>query len=384
MRLLQAALGKLRALGAIAARMRGLMGLAAAGAATVAPAAVLPEDKAEAMFHIYDGGGVKADGPAFLVRKKLGERVSLSGGYYVDAVSNASIDVVTYASPFKERRNVWDFGADWLVGSSILSLSGSRSTESDYESSAANVDVSAEVFGGMTTLSLGFTRGSDRVGRTDRPEIFFDDVRRWQYRSGVTQILTARWLVSLNGEVISEEGYLGSPYRAARVFGAFVPERLPRTRTGRAVKLRSLAEVRPGTSLRVEARAYWDTWDVRATTWELAGSHKFGGEFLGGNWLLDVSLRGHKQSRALFYSDNAQVDNLFVTRNRQLSAFDTSALGAKLTWTPAAAWAQRWGVQVTGVVERKRFRFPEFTDLRVQLPYAYDANVVQLLVTSRF
>jgi hypothetical protein len=369
---------------AVLGRARSLLGLAAAGAATVAPAAVLPEDKAEAMFHVYDGGGVKADGPALLVRKKLGERVSLSGGYYVDAVSNASIDVVTYASPFKEKRNVWDFGADWLVGNSILSLSGSRSTEPDYESSSANVDIAAEVFGGQTTLALGFTRGSDRVGRTDRREIFFDDVRRWQYRAGITQILTSRWLMSLNAEAISEEGYLGSPYRAARVFGAFVPERLPRTRTGRAVKLRSLSEVLPGTSLRVEARAYWDTWDVRATTWELAGAHQFGSEFLGGRWLLDVSLRGHKQTRALFYSDNAQTDNSFVTRNRQLSAFDTSALGAKLTWSPAAPWAQRYGVQVTGVVERKRFRFPEFTDLRVQRPYAYDANVVQLLVTSRF
>ena len=99
------------------AGVRGLFsGLAAAGAATVAPAAVLPDDKAEAMFHVYDGGGVKADGPAFLVRKKLGERVSLSAGYYIDAVSNASIDVVTTASPFKEKRTAWDFGADWLVG----------------------------------------------------------------------------------------------------------------------------------------------------------------------------------------------------------------------------------------------------------------------------
>jgi hypothetical protein len=371
---------RLRAIvGGLGARLRALLGLAAAGAATVAPAAVLPEDRAEAMFHLYDGGGVKADGPAFLVRKKLGDRVSLSGGYYVDAVSNASIDVVTTASPFKERRKVWDLGADWLVGNSIVSLSGSTSSEPDYESKAANVDVSAEVFGGMTTLSLGFTRGSDRVGQSDRPQVFFDDVRRWQYRFGVTQILTPRWLVSANAEMIAEEGYLGSPYRAARVFGAFVPERLPRTRTGRAIKLRSLAEVLPSTSLRVEARSYWDTWDVRATTWEIAGSRK-----LAEGWLLDLAWRGHKQTRALFYSDNAQIDRVFVSRNRQLSAFDTSALAAKLSWNPSGAWAQRFGLQLTASVERKRFRYPEFTDLRSQRPYSYDANVTQLLLSGRF
>ena len=362
------------------AGVRGLFsGLAAAGAATVAPAAVLPDDKAEAMFHVYDGGGVKADGPAFLVRKKLGERVSLSAGYYIDAVSNASIDVVTTASPFKEKRTAWDFGADWLVGNSVLTLSGSTSREPYYEANAVNADVAADVFGGMTTLSLGFTRGSDRVGRTDRREVFFDDVRRWQYRAGVTQILSPRWLMSLNAEAISEDGYLGSPYRAARVFGAFVPERLPRTRTGRAVKLRSLAEVLPDTALRIEARAYWDTWDVRGRTIEIAGTRKFGPQ-----WLLDVSLRSHKQTAALFYADNAQVDTVFVTRNRQLSAFNSLGLGAKLTWKPAAAWAERYGVQVTGVLERKRFRFPEFIDLRNQRPYAYDANVMQVVLAGRF
>ena len=54
--------------------------------------------------HLYRGGGVTADGPALLVRKSIADKVSLSGSYYVDAVSNASIDVVTTASPFKETR----------------------------------------------------------------------------------------------------------------------------------------------------------------------------------------------------------------------------------------------------------------------------------------
>ena len=47
----------------------------------------------------------------------------------------------------------------------------------------------------------------------------------------MTQILTPRWLMSANFEAISDDGYLGSPYRVARVFGAAVPERNPRTRS---------------------------------------------------------------------------------------------------------------------------------------------------------
>jgi hypothetical protein len=93
-----------------AQRWRGLLGgVVATGAA--AQAATLPEDKAEAIYHVYDGGGVKATGPALLVRKSLADKVSLSAQYYVDAVSNASIDVVTTASPFKETRKAWDFSA---------------------------------------------------------------------------------------------------------------------------------------------------------------------------------------------------------------------------------------------------------------------------------
>ena len=82
-------------------RLAGLFGslLAMGGAKAIE----LPENRAEGLYHLY-GGGVTADGPALLVRKSIADKVSLSGSYYVDAVSNASIDVVTTASPFKETR----------------------------------------------------------------------------------------------------------------------------------------------------------------------------------------------------------------------------------------------------------------------------------------
>jgi len=116
-----------RMTGALRQLLRALLGGAVASGA--AQAATLPADKAEAMYHVYDGGGVKATGPALLVRKSIADRVSLSAQYYIDAVSNASIDVVTTASPFKEKRTAWDFSADTVVRDSTLSLSLSRSTE---------------------------------------------------------------------------------------------------------------------------------------------------------------------------------------------------------------------------------------------------------------
>ena len=81
----------------IVALFGGALGGALAG--TAADAADLPEDQAEVMYHLYDGGGVTAQGPAVLLRKSLANTVSLSGSYYVDIVSNASIDVVTQMMP---------------------------------------------------------------------------------------------------------------------------------------------------------------------------------------------------------------------------------------------------------------------------------------------
>lgn len=374
MPLLQRVLGRLRE------RWRGLLGTALAGSAVPGTAATLPDDRAEATYHVYDGGGVRATGPALLVRKSLGDRVALSAQYYVDAVSNASIDVVTTASPFKEKRIATDFGADWLVGNTTLSLAYNRSEEPDYIAEGVGLDVATEVYGGMTTVSLGFTRARDLVGQK-LAQGWIDRALHWQYRAGVTQILSPRWLLSLNAEAVSDEGYLGSPYRAARVFGAAVPERNPRTRSSRAVKLRSINDtsaIVPRSSFRAEYRYYWDTWDVKAHTTEIGVA-----KHLGTRYTVEALVRRYSQTKALFYSDNAQAETLFVSRNRQLSTFSTTAIGAKLTatWPGATAGTE---LRVTGSVERKQFRFSDFTDLRTGRPYAYDANVLQLVVSGSF
>ena len=365
---MQAARGLLQAL---------LGGAVATGAAQ---AATLPADKAEAMYHVYEGGGVKATGPALLVRKSIADRVSLSAQYYVDAVSNASIDVVTTASPFKEERIATDFGADWLVGNTTLSLAYNRSEEPDYIAEAVGFDVSHEVFGGMTVVSLGTTRSRDLVGRKG-DQGWIDQASHWQHRVGLTQILTPRWLVSVNAEAVADSGFLGSPYRAARVFGAAVPERNPRTRSSRAVKLRSLYDTGQwvkGSSVRAEVRRFWDNWDIKATTTEFGWA-----QHVGEGWLVDASLRFHTQSKALFYSDNAQTETVFVSRNRQLSTFKSTGFGARVSYT----WPglpQGYDVKLIGALERKSFRFADFTDLRTGNPYSYSANVLQLTVQANF
>jgi hypothetical protein len=353
----------------------GLLGGLLAGHS--ARAVDLPEDRAEALVHVYNGGGVTAAGPAFLVRKNIADRVSLTGSYYLDAVSNASIDVVTTASPFRERRHEVGAGLDYAVRDSLISVGLSKSDEPDYKSDTMSLDVSQETFGGMTTVALGFSRGSDKVLKHGDP-LFAETVKRWQYRLGVTQILTPSWFASVNLEAISEDGFLGSPYRAARVFGAAVPERNPRTRTSRAIKLRVKGDLGARNAMHAEYRYFWDTWAIKAHTAE-AGYSRYIGEL----WLADAFVRHYSQTHALFYSDNAATETMYVSRNRQLSSFDSLGLGARLSYT----WKRvpgRYEVKANGAYELVRFDFKDFTDIRTLSPYSFQANVLQLYLSATF
>jgi hypothetical protein len=341
-----------------------------------AAAMTLPEDTGEGIYHLYDGGGVTAQGPALLVRKSLYDKVSLTGTYYVDMVSNASIDVVTQASPFKETRTEYSLGGDYAYRDSLVSISYSNSNEPDYKAQALSIDVTQEVFANMTTIKLGFTRGDDDVGK--KGEGFFDYAKHWRYRLGMTQILTPAWLASLNFEAVSDDGYLGSPYRSALVFGAWVPERNPRTRSSRAVKFGVLGEVMPRTSIHADYRYFWDNWDIKAHTFEVGASRNVGESFL-----IDGYLRYYRQSKALFYYDNATSETLYVSRNRQLGTFDDIAPGVRVTYQYKQV-PGKYEIQGHLNYEYQRYNFSDFTDVRTGQLYSYGAHVLQLLVTATF
>ncbi len=229
----------------------------------------------------------------------------------------------------------------------------------------------------MTTVALGFTRGSDTVLKHNSPE-FHDRAEHWQYRLGLTQILTPRWLLSGNVEALSDAGFLGSPYRVARIFGAAVPERNPRTKSGRAIKFRLIGDLGSRDSMHLEYRYYRDTWGITAHTAEIGYSRHF-----GENWLADAFVRGYSQQHAVFYADNAQTETQYVSRNRQLSTFNDVGIGGKLAWTVRKI-PGRYDIKLNGSYEFTHFAFKDFTDLRTGSPYAYNANLVQVFLSATY
>ena len=60
---------------------------------------MLPYDRADVLYHRYDGGGVTIDGPSLLVRKKFAEKYGVTANLYIDMVSSASIDVDDNGEP---------------------------------------------------------------------------------------------------------------------------------------------------------------------------------------------------------------------------------------------------------------------------------------------
>ena len=89
--------------------------------AAPAVAGVLPPDRADALYHRYQGGGITVQGPSILVQKKIGDHFSIGANYYQDMISSASIDVLLSASPYRESRTQKSVSAEYLHGKTTYS-----------------------------------------------------------------------------------------------------------------------------------------------------------------------------------------------------------------------------------------------------------------------
>lgn len=350
----------------------------ASGAPPV-PAAVLSADRADAMYHYYDGGGTEVHGPALLVRKSMGESVSVSADYYQDAISGASIDVVTTASPYKDKRDQIGVGIDLLRRNTLFSVNYSKSEESDYLADTFALGASHEMFDGMTTVNLGYRLGHDDVMKNNSD--FQDVIDRYQYSLGISQVLSRRFVMWFDYEGTLEDGYLNSPYRAARLNGLLVPENYPRTRDGNALVLRGVYGLTGGdgplvSSVRAGYRFFWDTWDIQSSTIDLAYQR-----YVGANWLLEANFRYYTQSAAVFYSDNFTTPQVYMARDKELSTFASYGFGMKATWWfyRSPTTQRRASLNLSG--NHVLYDYQDFTDVRDGQPYSFSANILQLFVS---
>ncbi len=357
-------------------------------------AAVLPEDRADALYHSYDGGGVKVNGPSILVRKGDGKRFSVSANYYIDSISSASIDVVTQGSPYAEQRIQKSISTDYLHDDTTMSVGYSNSNESDYQADTTNFSISQTMFGDLTTLTLGYSQGSDDVSRNNDPGFVPKNIARYQYQVNLAQILTKHLIMSLNYDGITEEGYLNNPYRSVRYLDSPTTtqsqtEIYPRTRTSNAIAARMKLYLEYRAALAMGYRYYIDDWDISAHTIDIAYTHP-----LADQWVLESNYRYYRQSDAQFYSDlfpRADAQN-FLARDKELSNFTDHSIGVSAAYTLATGrWQSISSATATLAFRHIWFYYDNFRNTMItnvnpgtEPLYEFEADIFQAYISVWF
>src|SRR6266481_10213207 len=187
----------------------------------VAGAAVLPDDRADIFYSDYKGGGMDIKGESVLVRKKFSEQFAVQANYFVDKVSGASVDVTSGASPIKDERKQKSLSLDYIHDKTQYNLSYTNSTERDYISNTTHFSLSQDMFGDLTTVTLGFTDSRDKVGENNGtaflPKIsWLGHAESRSYEGGLAQVITKNLITGVTLEVITDQGLLSNPYRSIR------------------------------------------------------------------------------------------------------------------------------------------------------------------------
>ncbi|MET0066037.1 MAG: DUF3570 domain-containing protein [Candidatus Thiodiazotropha sp.] len=350
-------------------------------------ATVLPEDRADLMYHRYDGGGVEVDGPTLQLRKSVGEAFSVSADYAVDSISSASVDVVSMASPYTEERTETGLSVDYLHNKTLMNLSLIKSDESDYLSETGSFSVSHDMFGDLTTVTLGYSVGNDDISRNG-DEDFAQTAKRQNYRVSLTQVLTKDSIMSANWETISDEGFLGSPYRSYRYLDplsekgySFLPESYPRTRTSNALALRLKYYLPYRAALSGEYRYFSDTWGISANNLEFAYTHPFRDK-----WIFDIRYRYYTQEGADFYSDlfSRRQPFTYTARDKELSTFQSHTVGFGVSYEiKADFWQYIDHGSFNLDFDYMRYSYDDFRDITQggvageEPLYSYSANVIK-------
>ena len=389
-------------------------------AGTPVLAGVLPDDRADALYHRYEGGGITVQGPSVLVQKKLTDNFALTGNWYQDYISSASIDVKLSASPYKEKRTQESGGFEYLHGKSTYSAGIIHSTEPDYKSNTSYYSVSQDMFGDLTTITLSYKRGWDKVYRDLKDAatgriindpsfggfdkngnpISFKDADHRGYAVGLSQILTRSLIASFNYEVLTDQGYLQSPYRKilyanpqAGLGYTQADQVYPNTRTSNAASVEAKYYLWYRAAVTAQYRYFSDTWGIRAHTAELGYTHP-----AFKSWIFDGKFRFYTQTAASFYSDlfpRANYQN-FEARDRELASFNSFTVGVGASYdfpVPRNRWINRSTFTLRLdhlLIDYKDFRnalligaSPQFTAGNEPL-YRLNANIFQGFVSVWF
>lgn len=313
---------------------------------------------------------------------------NVGGNFVVDAVSAASPDIVSSASPpFEEFRYAGALTGGYKPGLFGAQASLSSSSSPDYVSYTGGLRVTADLDDKLITPSLGYSYSYDRIGRG--PNNYFQDfnplkgfIHTHEIEAGITFVMSPTAILVVGGTVSIERGDGSQPYRYVPMFdpidiAPFVPvgatvdlvnrtrlpvkplEQLPTERNRYALGGRFNKRLQNAT-LRIEQRFYVDTWGLKASSTD-------------SRYMVDLSrhlrvwphLRLHAQTGTSFYNlaytadlqpDGQIVLPLYRTGDRELSPLVTGTAGGGLRLGLGEPEAGvKYGITFTGDVMYSRF-----------------------------
>lgn len=211
---------------------------------------------------------------------------NVGGNFLVDAVSAASPDIVSTASPpFKERRYAGGLSGGYKPGLYGGQLSFNYSHEPDYISTGGGLALTADLNDKLITPKLAYSYSYDQIGRG--PNNFINFLETQEIEGSSTFVLSPTAILGVGATFQHEVGDQSKPYRYVPMFDPGVAARVPK---GAIIDLvnRTRLPVRPTeqlpternryalgirfnkrfntSTLRVEQRFYIDSWATKAST----------------------------------------------------------------------------------------------------------------------
>ncbi len=301
---------------------------------------------------------------------------NIGGSFIVDIVTAASPDIVSEASShYKEKRYAGTLSGGYKPGLYGAEASANFSDEPDYLSIGGGLALTADLNDKLTTPRVAINRSHDDIGRG--PNNVVSHLDTTEAEAGVTMVLSSTTLMTATGTGQFERGDQSKPYRYVPMFdptavAPFIPpgasidlvnryrlnvrplEQLPTARDRYAVGIR-LSHRFSSTTLRIDQRVYYDSWQLKATTTDM-------------RYVVDVSKRLrlwphgrlNAQTGANFYrlAYGATVSPtqgvtvpLFRTDDRELSPLVTLTGGGGMRLGLNAPESKtQWGLNVSGDV----------------------------------
>ncbi len=289
---------------------------------------------------------------------------SVNGGYVLDVVSAASVDIVATASPaWIEERHVGSVGASYKPNEWQGQVSASVSREPDYLSLTGGASLSVELDEKHITPLFGYSYGHDTAGRSGTPySVYSLELERHTTQASVAFVVNKSILLTLTVDGIFETGSQEKPYRLIPLFTDDVAaqldpgepidsvnqlrvgqmnESLPKTRERYAVTGR-LARRGAHSTLILSERLYADSWGLLASSTELNNVYD-----LSNRLFVGPHVRLHVQNGASFYRLGYVGDVTpgvasvpeYRTGDRELSPLWTATIGGGALWEFATSWS---------------------------------------------